>query len=149
MQLISPEQVFRGNGAWITALPQIKKVSKRPLLLGRSLSTNKIRQQIYKDLHDENIDTYLSNLKFDCCYEDLERIKSIILKNNCESIIAIGGGKVLDAGKFLADFLSIPVITIPLSASTCAGWTALSNIYSKDGQFINCLLYTSPSPRDS
>ena len=30
----------------------------------------------------------------------------------------------------------IPAITIPLSASTCAGWTALSNIYSKDGQFI-------------
>ena len=32
--------------------------------------------------------------------------------------------------------LSIPVITIPLSASTCAGWTALSNIYSIKGQFI-------------
>ena len=25
---------------------------------------------------------------------------------------------------------------MPLSASTCAGWTALSNIYSKNGQFI-------------
>jgi len=25
---------------------------------------------------------------------------------------------------------------VPLSASTCAGWTALSNIYTKDGQFI-------------
>jgi glycerol dehydrogenase len=48
----------------------------------------------------------------------------------------MGGGKVLDAGKFLADSFSIPVITIPLSASTCAGWTALSNIYSINGQFI-------------
>ena len=25
---------------------------------------------------------------------------------------------------------------MPFSASTCAGWTALSNIYTKDGQFI-------------
>ncbi len=47
-----------------------------------------------------------------------------------------GGGKVLDAGKFLADSLSIPVITVPLSPSTCAGWTALSNIYTINGQFI-------------
>ncbi len=136
MQLISPEKIFRGNDAWKNALPEIKKISKRPLLLGRSLSTKNIRLKIFKDLQEDDFHLFTSNLQFDCCYEDLERIESTILQNNCDSIIAIGGGKVLDAGKFLADFLSIPAITIPLSASTCAGWTALSNIYSKDGQFI-------------
>ena len=136
MQLISPEKIFRGNNAWLNALPHIKKISKNPLILGRSLSTNNIRQKIYNDLYDQNLNIFLSDLQFDCCYEDIERIKSIILKNDCDSIIAAGGGKVLDAGKFLADSLSIPVITIPLSASTCAGWTALSNIYSIKGQFI-------------
>jgi len=136
MQLLAPEKIFRGNGAWLKALPYIKKLSRRPLILGRSLSTNNLRQKVYKDLHDENIYIFSSNLKFDCCYEDLERIRIFILKNNCDSILAIGGGKVLDAGKLLADSLSIPVITIPLSASTCAGWTALSNIYSINGQFI-------------
>ncbi len=136
MQLISPEKIFRGNGAWLEALPHIKKLSKRPLILGKSLLTKNIRQKVYKDLHDENISINSSNLKFDCCYEDLKRISSIILKNKCDSILAIGGGKVLDAGKFLADSLSIPVVTIPSSASTCAGWTALSNIYSINGQFI-------------
>ena len=136
MQSISPEKIYRGNGAWLEALPHIKEFSRKPLLLGRSISTNNIRTQIYKDLIEENLSIYSSNLNFDCCYEDLERIRKIILKNNCDSIIAIGGGKVLDSGKFLADSLSIPVITIPLSASTCAGWTALSNIYSMNGQFI-------------
>ncbi len=136
MQSISPEKIFRGNGAWKNALPQIKNISKHPLLLGRSLSTRNIRQKIFKDLQDDDSHIYTSSLQFDCCYEDLERIENTILKNNCDSIIAMGGGKVLDAGKLLADLHSIPAITIPLSASTCAGWTALSNIYSKDGQFI-------------
>ena len=136
MQLIAPEKIFRGNGVWFKALAEIKKNFKRPLLLGRSKATNKIRQQIYKDLLEENLEIHISNLNFDCCYEDLERLENFVLKNNCDSIIAVGGGKVLDAGKFLADSLSIPVVTIPLSASTCAGWTALSNLYSTNGQFI-------------
>ena len=136
MQLISPEKIFRGNEAWSTSLPEIKKISKRPLLLGRSLSTKNIREKIYKDLLDQNLYVTSSSLEFDCCYEDFTRIKGIISRNNCDSIIAAGGGKVLDAGKFLANSLSIPVFTVPLSASTCAGWTALSNIYSINGQFI-------------
>ena len=136
MQLISPEKIFRGKGAWLKSIPEIKKISKRPLILGRSLSTSNHRNRIFKDLEDHGFDIHISNLHFDCCYEDLTRIKNVILKNKCDSIVASGGGKVLDAGKFLGDSLSIPVVTVPLSASTCAGWTALTNIYSVNGQFI-------------
>ena len=45
--------------------------------------------------------------------------------------------------KYLADCLSIPSITVPLSASTCAGWTALSNIYTIHGQFIEDVVIKS------
>ncbi len=136
MQLISPEKIFRGEGAWLNAIKAIKNFSKRPLILGRSSSTYKLRNQIFQDLKDNNLEVYTANLKFDCCYEDIENVKNILIENNCDSIIASGGGKVMDAGKLLGDLLLLPVITIPLSASTCAGWTALSNIYSKNGQFI-------------
>ncbi len=136
MQSISPEIIFRGNDAWETFLPKITELTKSPLILGRSLNTNYLRKKIFVDLKNLNIDVNSANLQFDCCYEDISRIKKIILKNNHDSVIAAGGGKVLDSGKFIADSLNIPCITVPLSASTCAGWTALSNIYTKNGQFI-------------
>ena len=136
MQSISPEIVFRGNDAWEKALPQITKLSKSPLVLGRSLYTQNLRNKIFRDLENHNLNVSSTNLQFDCCYEDISIIKKIILENNHDSVIAAGGGKVLDSGKYVAESLDIPCITVPLSASTCAGWTALSNIYTKKGQFI-------------
>ena len=136
MQSISPENIFRGNNAWSQSLPQITKLTKRPLILGRSIHTNQIRNKIFRDLKNQNLNVNFTNLQFDCCSEDITRVKDIILKNKHDSVIAAGGGKVLDSGKYIAECLNIPCITVPLSASTCAGWTALSNIYTKNGQFI-------------
>ena len=136
MQSISPEIIFRGNNAWQKSLPQITKLTKSPLILGRGIPTNKLRNGIFNDLKNQNLKVTSANLEFDCCYEDISRVKNIILNNNNDSLIAAGGGKVLDSGKYIAECLNIPCITVPLSASTCAGWTALSNIYTKDGQFI-------------
>ncbi len=136
MHSISPETIFRGNYAWEESLPQITKLTKNPLILGRGDHTNDLRNKIFIDLKNQNLSANFANLQFDCCYEDISRIKDVILKNHNDSIIAAGGGKVLDSGKYIADCLNIPCITVPLSASTCAGWTALSNIYTKDGQFI-------------
>jgi len=136
MQSISPETIYRGNSAWEKSLPQITKFTKSPLILGRGIQTNNLRNNIFNDLKNLKLNVNSANLQFDCCYEDISRVKNIILNNNNDSVIAAGGGKVLDSGKYIAESLNIPCITIPLSASTCAGWTALSNIYTKDGQFI-------------
>ena len=136
MQIISPDKVIRGSNAWQRSLPEIVKISKSPLLLGRSLSTRPLRSLISKDLRELNLKVYNSELEFDCCEEDLTRIYNLAIEHKCDSIITAGGGKVLDAGKLLADYLSVPCITVPLSASTCAGWTALGNIYTTEGKFV-------------
>ena len=41
----------------------------------------------------------------------------------------------MDTAKLLAKQCQLPIVTIPTSGSTCAGWTALSNIYSEAGAF--------------
>ena len=139
MHLISPRKVIKGKNAWLTAIPEILKISKNSLVLGRSPSTKCIRSNLINDLSSHNLKVVHAELKYDCCEEDIKRIYEIAKRHKCDSIIAIGGGKVLDAGKLLADLLSIKSITVPISASTCAGWTALANIYSRDGQFIKDL----------
>ena len=136
MYLVSPKRVFKGNKAWEKALPEVSKLTRSPLLLGRSNATRSLREKITQDLNLYNSKPTNETLLFDCCEQDLNRLLKIASDIQCDAIIAAGGGKVLDAGKILAHHLSIPCITVPLSASTCAGWTALGNIYTPQGQFI-------------
>ena len=82
MQSISPEIIFRGNFAWKNSLPHITKLTKSPLILGRGIHTNNLRNKIYSDLKNQKLNVNSANLQFDCCYEDISRVKNIILKNN-------------------------------------------------------------------
>ena len=132
---IAPATVLRGEGAWAEALPLIAGLSQAPLQLGRSAATRALRTGLKSDLELQGLRVTSAELEFDCCEADLARLAELSQANGCDGVLACGGGKVLDAGKLLAHRLGLPCITVPSSAATCAGWTALANLYSPQGAF--------------
>ena len=132
---IAPAVVLRGAGAWREALPMIAALSRRPLLLGRSAATASLRQALERDLRELGLDPLSASLLHDCCETDLQPLAEQARAAGCDAVLAAGGGKVLDAGKLLAHRLGLACITVPTSAATCAGWTALANLYSTQGAF--------------
>jgi len=132
---IAPAVVLRGPRAWSEALEPIGRLCRRPLLLGRSAATAALRAELLADLRAAGLEPTAAELRFDCCEEDLQALAAMARAAGCDGVIASGGGKVLDAGKLLAHRLQLRCITVPTSAATCAGWTALANIYSPEGAF--------------
>jgi glycerol dehydrogenase-like iron-containing ADH family enzyme len=132
---IAPAVVLRGEGAWREALPRIASLGRRPLLLGRSAATRPLRESMALDLREIGLDPLQAELRHDCCESDLTALAQQARDDACDSLLAAGGGKVLDAGKLLAHRLGLACITVPTSAATCAGWTALANLYSPQGAF--------------
>jgi glycerol dehydrogenase-like iron-containing ADH family enzyme len=132
---ISPGRVVRGSGAWQAALALLPPLSRRPLLLGRSAATRDLRLRLQANLEAAGLEPEAAELRHDCCEVDLQRLAAQSRAAACDAVIAAGGGKVLDAGKLLADRLGLACITVPTSAATCAGWTALANLYTPAGAF--------------
>jgi glycerol dehydrogenase len=133
---IAPAEVLRGPGAWSEGLARIARFCHTPLVLGRSAATAALRQQLCSDLTAAGLAPRPAELRHDCCEDDLSRVAAVVQDGACDAVIAIGGGKVLDAGKLLAHRQDLVCITVPTSAATCAGWTALANVYTPAGAFL-------------
>jgi glycerol dehydrogenase len=132
---IAPAQVLRGAGAWAEALPLLPGLGEHVLLLGRSQATAGLRLQLQAQLEASGLRVTPALLEHDCCEADLQRLAQLAAAAGVQLVLAAGGGKVLDAGKLLAHRLQLACVTVPTSAATCAGWTALANLYSRQGAF--------------
>ena len=137
---IAPALVLRGDNVWPQAMATITRLGRRPLLLGRGAPTAPLRQQLLVLFEAAGLKPLSALLQHDCCEQDLTQLSQLAPTaaglGGCDSVVAIGGGKVLDAGKLLAQRLKLPCVTVPTSAATCAGWTALANLYSPQGAFL-------------
>jgi len=67
-------------------------------------------------------------------------------EQNAQLIIAAGGGKAIDMGKWVAEVLGLPVVTIPTIAATCSAVSTVSIKYDDRGHYIDVVkLKKAPS----
>ncbi len=70
----------------------------------------------------------------ECCPEEIERVRDILVRADVHALLAIGGGKVLDTAKAAGLRAGdVPVVLAPTLASNCSAWACLSVLYEADG----------------
>lgn len=80
-----------------------------------------------------NIETHFVDYGGECTDEKTAELKLIFEQKELEGIIAVGGGKIADLGKAIANQCQTPILILPTLAATCAAYTPLSVIYNTDG----------------
>lgn len=131
---IAPSQVIRCTLA--QSGEAIARIGKHPLVVGGVQTLAVVQSQLQLALEQQQLSTAFAHYNPDCSESTLASLKAKVKQHQADMIIGVGGGKALDTAKLLAHQCQIPVVTIPTSAATCAGWTALSNIYSEQGAYL-------------
>lgn len=130
---IAPAQVIRGNGVLATAGLLFARLGGRPLVVGGDRSLSAAHPFLSAPLAELSVAT--ATYQQNCSEATLTALNEAADRHSADFIVGVGGGKALDTAKLLAHQRQLPVATVPTSAATCAGWTALSNVYSNEGAF--------------
>lgn len=69
----------------------------------------------------------------ECSVAEVGRVAGELASEKIDAVIAVGGGKCLDAGKCVAYRLSVPAVSCPTIASTDAPCSAVSVVYTEEG----------------
>ena len=69
----------------------------------------------------------------ECSREEVERHANNLMSSKPDCILAVGGGKLVDAGKCIAHRLNCQVVIIPTLASNDAPCSSISVLYTSDG----------------
>ena len=132
---IAPSRVLRGENCLVDSGKDIAKLGVRPLVIGGNQTIALIKPKLQPVFDNEKLSSQYVSYSPDCTESSLARLNKIVKEHQADLIVGVGGGKALDTAKLVAYQCDLPVATIPTSGATCAGWTALSNVYSEAGAF--------------
>lgn len=134
--LIAPARYVQGPdlldhlGRFLPLVP-----STRPAVYISAGGLRRHGGQLMDGLRAVHIEAQVEIFEGECSFTEIERAAASLRAQNTpfDSLIAVGGGKCLDAGKCVAARLEIPVVICPTIASTDAPCSALSVIYTDEG----------------
>jgi glycerol dehydrogenase-like iron-containing ADH family enzyme len=136
MLAIAPAQLLRGQGILSLLSKHILMWGKKVLVIAGEASRVTFEAKIKQlKLEDAGVEMIYSHPIKGCTEASLSILHQMISNHSPDLILGVGGGKVLDLAKLVADQSKLPIFTIPTTAATCAAWTALSNVYKLDGAF--------------
>lgn len=80
-----------------------------------------------------------------CCWQEINRLIETAQKGDYTVVVAIGGGKVVDSAKVVADKLHLKAIMVPSVAATSAPFSACAVIYTPE-DIYESVYYEENSP---
>lgn len=137
----APSRYIQGKGTLNNIGQYVKVHGQKPLIMSGGTSWKVTGETISESLKSEGLDFVYDKFNGESSMNEVNRYIEIGKANLVDLVIGVGGGKVLDTAKAVADGLNVKVVIVPTLASTDAPTSALSVIYTDEGVFEAYKLY--------
>lgn len=94
----------------------------------------------FRESLESALDVKIVRFTGECADEEIDRLAEEARESLVDVVVGIGGGKTLDTAKAVAFTVKKPVVIVPTIASTDAPCSALSVIYTPEGEFKRYLI---------
>ena len=133
--LMAPNRYIQGQGVLLNLGRYLKVVpSNQPAILISERGRKELGEIINESLSARGITPTFEIFNGECSLSEIERITNkLVALGKIDSLVAVGGGKCVDAGKSVAYRLKLPSIICPSLASNDAPCSALSVLYTEEG----------------
>lgn len=132
-KIFFPGKYIQGRNA-LNELPNLIKLfgDKTMVIAAPSAVKNIINAEnsIFKQLN-----CTVEQFRRECSMNEINRVTEIVKQGTYDVIVGIGGGKLIDVARVVADRMNLPMIVVPTIASTDAPCSAAAVIYTDTGEF--------------
>ena len=133
--IASPARYIQGRGALSELRLHGEKLGNKFFILVSASGKNRVDKILEGSVANSACEVHYEIFRGECSREEIDRVIAAFKDSGCDTVIGIGGGKILDTAKASAFYVKAPVIIVPTIASTDAPCSALSVIYSPEGVF--------------
>lgn len=139
---ISPQRYIQGEGVLEQTGRYLALLrTRRCGVLASKRGLGADAGQLMASVEGAGIQTVPGTFDGECSRSQIDQHSDSFRLAEIDCLIAVGGGKCVDAGKAIAWRLDIPVVIVPTLASNDAPCSALSMIYTDSGATVGAEFY--------
>ena len=141
-------QMFAAPGRYIQGYKELDRLHRHVAWFGRRFLVittqgrlDSLKQTLSASFDAEHTQLHYAIFSGEVTRQEIQRLTANISVLECNGVIGVGGGKVLDAAKAVANQAKLPVCIVPTIVSNDAPTSSLSVLYTEAGAFDDVLFY--------
>ncbi len=132
---ISPSKYLQGPGELDRLGEYTKVYGNKALVIISAGGLARFGERVNASFEAAGVELVYDNFNGECSQAEIDRLVAVLKDCGADVVVGLGGGKIFDTAKAVAAAVDLPVVIVPTIAATDAPCSALSVIYTDDGQF--------------
>lgn len=137
----APSRYVQGFGERKNLGRSIKKLGSKFYLIASAGGYKRFGEEVMQNITDAGKEVLYGEFHGEATKDEVFSHMDRMKENGCDAVIGMGGGKVLDTAKAVAENLGgIPCITMPTVASNDAPCSGVAVLYNEEGVVIKAVM---------